>query len=485
MSTILNLAPQSVWKHFHELTQVPRPSGHLKNIQKFLLDFGKEIGVETFKDEIGNIIYKKPAYPGMEDRKTVILQAHMDMVPQKNKDKEHNFVTDPITTRIVDDWVYADGTTLGSDDGMGVAAIMAVMEDKNLKHGPLQALITADEETGMFGAFGLKPGTIDGDILLNLDSETEGQLYIGCAGGVDVTCTMEYKEVPVTEGKAAIKVVVKGPRGGHSGLEISEGRANSNKLMARLVTELAEHDGACLVSWEGGNMRNSIPREVDVILTVDADCLTDAKERAVACEKVFNDEFNEVDSKIHILVKDVDLPAMEVPQEISDNIIDALLACQNGVMRYIPSVRDTVETSSNLAIVKVKEGKVEVNILTRSSRDSMKRYMAKSIAAAFRMAGMKVGFSGAYSGWAPDVNSPILKAMKEAYKAQFGKEALVKVVHAGLECGVIGATVPGLDMISFGPTLESPHTPNERCYIPSVQRFYDFLVATLENTPKK
>ena len=485
MSTILNLAPQSVWKHFHELTQVPRPSGHLKNIQKFLLDFGKEIGVETFKDDIGNIIYKKPAYPGMEDRKTVILQAHMDMVPQKNKDKEHNFVTDPITTRIVDDWVYADGTTLGSDDGMGVAAIMAVMEDKNLKHGPLQALITADEETGMFGAFGLKPGTIDGDILLNLDSETEGQLYIGCAGGVDVTCTMEYKEVPVTEGKVAIKVVVKGPRGGHSGLEISEGRANSNKLMARLVTELAEHDGACLVSWEGGNMRNSIPREVDVILTVDADCLTDAKERAVACEKVFNDEFNEVDSKIHILVKDVDLPAMEVPQEISDNIIDALLACQNGVMRYIPSVRDTVETSSNLAIVKVKEGKVEVNILTRSSRDSMKRYMAKSIAAAFRMAGMKVGFSGAYSGWAPDVNSPILKAMKEAYKAQFGKEALVKVVHAGLECGVIGATVPGLDMISFGPTLESPHTPNERCHIPSVQRFYDFLVATLENTPKK
>lgn len=485
MSTILNLAPQNVWKHFYSLTQVPRPSGHLEKIQQFLLDFGKEVDIEAFKDDAGNIIYKKPAFPGMEDRKVVILQAHMDMVPQKNKDKVHNFVTDPIETRIEGDWVYADGTTLGSDDGMGIAAIMAVMEDKTLKHGPLHALITADEETGMFGAFALKPGTIDGDILLNLDSETEGQLYIGCAGGVDLTCTMGYKEVPVEEDKAAVKIVVKGPRGGHSGLEISEGRANANKLMARLVTELAEHDGACLVSWEGGNMRNSIPREADVVLTVDAALLADAKERAKACEATWNEEYKDVDHAITVIVKDVELPAAEVPQEISDNIVDALLACQNGVMRFIPSVPDTVETSSNLAIVGVKDGKVEINILTRSSRDSMKEYMAKSIAAAFRMAGMKVEFSGAYSGWAPDVNSPILKAMTEAYQAQFGKEASVKVVHAGLECGVIGAVVPGLDMISFGPTLESPHTPNERCHIPSVQRFYDFLVATLENTPKK
>jgi dipeptidase D len=485
MSSILNLAPQNVWKHFHELTQVPRPSGHLEKIQKFLVDYGKKIGVESFKDEAGNVIYKKPAYPGMENRKTVILQAHMDMVPQKNKDKVHDFEKDPIETVVDGEWVHANGTTLGADDGMGVAAIMAVMEDKNLKHGPLEALITADEETGMYGAFALKPGTVEGDILLNLDSETEGELYIGCAGGVDITASLEYKEVPVDKKKAALKVTLKGPRGGHSGMEINQGRANANKLMARFLNQAAAESEICLVSWEGGNMRNSIPREAESVITLDEEQIANVKKIAETCAMIFSEEFKETEAKITLDVETIETPTVGVPQEISDNIIDAILACPNGVLRYIPTIPDTVETSSNMAIVDVKSGKVSVKFLTRSSRDSMKDYMAQSIAATFRMAGMKVEFSGAYSGWEPNMNSPILKAMTEAYKKQFGEEAQVKVVHAGLECGIIGAVVPELDMISFGPTLESPHTPNERCLISTVERFYEFLVATLENTPLK
>ena len=271
MSTILSLAPQNVWKHFYSLTQVPRPSGYLKKVQEFLLNFGKSVGVESFQDEAGNIIYRKPATPGMENRKKVILQAHMDMVPQKNNDTVHDFENDPIETYIDGDWVKAKGTTLGADDGMGVAAIMAIMEDKTLKHGPLEALITADEETGMFGAFGLKPGTVDGDILLNLDSEEEGELYIGCAGGEDLTAVLEYKEVETDPADIALKVTLKGLRGGHSGLEINEGRANANKLMARFMNQVITYDEACLVSWQGGNMRNAIPRECEVVITVPAE----------------------------------------------------------------------------------------------------------------------------------------------------------------------------------------------------------------------
>ena len=261
MSEILSLAPQNVWKHFYSLTQIPRPSGHLKKIQAFLLEFGKNAGVETFQDEAGNIIYRKPATPGMENRKTVILQAHMDMVPQKNKDTQHDFENDPIQTYVDGEWVRAKGTTLGADNGMGVAAIMAVMEDKTLKHGPLQALITADEETGMYGAFGLKPGTVEGEILLNLDSEEEGELYIGCAGGEDLTATLEYKEEETDPEDVALKVTLKGLRGGHSGIQIGWGHANANKLMARFMNQVITYDEACLVSWEGGNMRNAIPRE--------------------------------------------------------------------------------------------------------------------------------------------------------------------------------------------------------------------------------
>ena len=485
MSEIISLAPQNVWKHFDSLTQVPRPSGHLEKIQSFLLEFGKSVGVEAFKDEVGNIIYRKPATPGMENRKTVILQAHMDMVPQKTKDKQHDLENDHIETEIDGEWVRAKGTTLGSDDGMGVAAIMAVMEDKTLKHGPLVALITADEETGMFGAFGLKPGTIDGDILLNLDSEEEGELYIGCAGGEDLNATLEYKEVETDPTDVALKVTLKGLRGGHSGIQIGWGHANANKLMARFLNQVIAYDEACLVSWEGGNMRNAIPRECEAVITVPAEEVDDVIAFVGECEQVWRDEFATIEEGISFTVERVELPKMMVPDEIRDNLVDAIYACPNGVERFIPTIPDTVETSSNLAIVEIGNGRAEIKVLTRSSRDSMKDFRNTAIESCFSMAGMHVERSGSYSGWEPDVNSPILHAMKESYKAQFGEEPEVKVIHAGLECGIIGAVVPGLDMISFGPTLQCPHTPEERCNIPSVAKFYDFLTATLENTPMK
>lgn len=485
MSTILSLAPQNVWKHFYALTQIPRPSGHMERITEFLINFGKNLGLESFVDNAGNVIIRKPATPGMENRKGVILQAHMDMVPQKNNDTVHDFVNDPIQTYIDGDWVKAKGTTLGADNGMGVAAIMAVLESKDLKHGPLEALITKDEETGMYGAFGLQPETLNGEILLNLDSEDEGELYIGCAGGMDVTATLEYKEVEAEKEDIALQVTLKGLRGGHSGMEINTGRANANKLMVRFLREAVASCEARLASWQGGNMRNAIPREATAVITIPAENEADVLDLVTYCEKLFNEEFSAIETPITFKAERVDLPVGAVPEEIQDNFIDAVFACQNGVMRMIPTIPDTVETSSNLAIVEIGGGKASIKILARSSSDSMKECLTTSLESCFSMAGMKVELTGGYSGWQPNIDSPILQAMKLSYKQQFGVEPAVKVIHAGLECGIIGAIVPGLDMISFGPTLRSPHSPDERAYIPTVQKFYDFLVATLEQTPVK
>ena len=485
MSTILSLNPKAVWKHFHALTQIPRPSGHIEEITKYLVKFGKDLGLESFVDNIGNVVIRKPATPGMENRKGVILQGPMDMVPQKNNDTVHDFEKDPIETIIDGEWVRANGTTLGADNGMGVAAAMAVLESKDIKHGPLEVLVTADEETGMVGAFGLKADTLKGEILLNLDSESEGDLFIGCAGGVDITASLQYKEVEPDADDVAVEVVLKGLKGGHSGMEIDSGRANANKLMVRFLREAVVSVEARLSSWQGGNMRNAIPREAHAVLTIPKDNLEDLEGLAEYCETLFNEEFGAIETPIKILTSKVDLPKGVVPEEIQDNLISSIYACHNGVLRMIPAIPDTVETSTNMAIVDIKEGKAEVKFLTRSSSDSMKEYLATMIESCFGMAGMKVEFSGAYSGWNPNIESPILKAMKETYEKLFKKEPSIKVIHAGLECGIIGATVPGLDMISFGPTLESPHSPAERVHIESVDKFYDLLVVALEATPIK
>ena len=485
MSTILDLAPQQVWKHFYSLTQIPRPSGHMERITEFLVNFGKGLGLESFVDEVGNVIIRKPATPGMENRKGVILQAHMDMVPQKNNDTVHDFVNDPIQTWIDGEWVKAKGTTLGADNGMGVAAAMAVLESTDLKHGPLEVLITKDEETGMYGAFGLKPGTLQGEILLNLESEDEDDIYIGCAGGIDITAELSYKEEEADKEMVARKITLKGLRGGHSGLEINEGRGNANKLLARITHDLLVEFDCRLSSFSGGNMRNAIPREAHAVLLFNPADIDDLPNYIKEYEAQLNAEYAPIESGILLLLDEVETPATVLPEEIQDNMIDMLLACQNGVMRMIPTVPDTVETSSNLAIVLLGGGKAEVRILARSSCDTMKDFLADSLTACFNMAGMKVTLSGGYSGWQPNVDSPILHAMTKSYEEQFGVAPKVKVIHAGLECGIIGANCPGLDMISFGPTLRSPHSPDERVLIPTVKKFYDFLVATLEQTPVK
>lgn len=485
MSEIKNLKPECIWRNFDALTQVPRPSGHLEKVQQFLLDFAKNTGVEAFKDEAGNIVMRKPATPGMENRKTVILQAHMDMVPQKEKTSTHNFETDPIQTYIDGEWVRAKGTTLGADDGLGVAAIMAVMEAKDLKHGPIEALITADEETGMYGANGLPGGELEGEILLNLDTEQEGELIIGSAGGVDITATLDYQEAESDKTDAAVKITIKGLKGGHSGLEICEGRGNANKMMVRIVREAIAEDEACLASWHGGNMRNAIPREAEVVLTLPKENVEDLKAIVAEYKETFNNEYKGIESDIEVVAEDVALPEMIVPQEIQDNLVDAIYAAHNGVWRYIPTMPEIVETSSNLAIVDIDGGKAAIKILARSSSETMKEDLSTSLESCFNMAGMKVEFSGAYGGWDPNTDSELIKVMRNIYKNLFNEEPTVQVVHAGLECSIILSKYPGLDICSFGPTLLSPHTPTERAHWPSTTKFWNLLVKTLEEIPAK
>ena len=485
MSEIKNLKPECIWRNFDALTQVPRPSGHLEKIQQFLLDFAAQAGVEAMKDSGGNIVMRKPATPGMENRKGIILQAHMDMVPQKSKESKHNFETDPIETYIDGDWVKAKGTTLGADNGLGVATIMAGREAKTLVHGPVEALITADEETHMVGANALPEGELFGDILLNLDSETWGKFVIGSAGGVDVSAKLEYKEVETDADDVAMKVVLNGLRGGHSGLEIHEGRANANKLMVRFVREAVATCEARLATWHGGTMRNAIPFECETVLTLPKENVEEFKQLVAEFKETFENDYKAIESGIGFFTESVETPATEVPEEIQDNLIDAIYACHDGVLRMIPTFPTVVETSSNLAIIDIAEGKAEFKILARSANDSMRDYLATTLESCFSMAGMEVTMSGSYGGWDPNTDSEILKLLEKNYLELFGEEATKQADHAGLECSVIRGKYPHLDVVSFGPTLCSPHTTSERCSISTAAPFWELLKKTLETAPVK
>ena len=489
MSEIKNLQPECIWRNFDLLTQVPRPSGHLEKIQQFLIDWAKQKNIEAFIDPAGNVVMKKPASPGMENRKGIILQAHMDMVPQKVSTSNHDFVNDPIETRIEGDWVYANDTTLGADDGMGIAAIMAIFEDDTLKHGPLNALITADEETSMVGANALPEGELEGDILLNLDTETEGELIIGSAGGIDVTAEIEYKEVPVEEGDKAVKLTIKGLKGGHSGLEIGLGHANANKLMARIAVDIIANVDARLASWAGGNMRNAIPNYCEAVFTVPNELVDELKEIVAEYAETFNAEYKGVDNPIEIIAEDAELPATQIPAEIQDNVINAINAAHNGVLRYVPSIPDLVETSCSMGIVTIGtesvegddvKGKAKVQILARSSSETHKDYLCTMLESCFCMAGMKVVLSGSYPGWDPNPESGMLKTLCSIYKREFGNEPKVTACHAGLECSVILSKYPHLDIVSCGPTLESPHTPHERCNISLMPKFWQLVKCAIE-----
>ena len=480
-----NLNPQCIWKNFHALTQVPRPSGHLEKVQQFLLDFAKQAGVEAFKDEADNIVMRKPATPGMENRKGIILQAHMDMVPQKTPESNHNFETDPIETWIDGEWVKAKNTTLGADNGLGVAAIMAVMEAKDLQHGPVEALITADEETGMFGANALPGGELNGDILLNLDSETWGKFVIGSAGGIDITATLDYKEVETDNEDAAVRVTLKGLRGGHSGLEIHEGRGNANKMMVRFVREAIEECEARLACWHGGNMRNAIPFKAEVVLTLPKENVEALKELVADWKEDFEDEYKHIESGIEFYAEDVETPKTEVPVEIQDNLINAIYGCHNGVLRMIPSYPDVVETSSNLAIIDIEGGKAALKVLARSSREDMKDCVVNTLQSCFNMAGMKVETAGSYGGWDPNPDSEILNLLMKEYKELFGEDAIIQVDHAGLECSVILGKYPHLDVVSLGPTIRSPHTTTERALYATAEPFWALLKKVMLDAPVK
>ncbi|MFO7668366.1 MAG: aminoacyl-histidine dipeptidase, partial [Bacteroidales bacterium] len=465
MSDIKKLEPMVVWNHFHALTQIPRPSKNEAEVIAYMKKFGEKLGLETIVDEVGNVIIKKPATPGMENRKTVVMQGHLDMVPQKNSDKNFDFGKDPIETLIDGDWVTADGTTLGADNGIGVAAAMAVLESKELVHGPVEALFTIDEETGMTGAFGLKPGLLSADILLNMDSEDEGELYVGCAGGIDVSATKKYTPEATPADHLAYQVHVKGLKGGHSGMDIPLGRANSNKVLFRFLMQAEWDLKIRLASAEGGDLRNAIPRESLAVVTVPAVSAGEFEKMVKDYHSIYRAEFKETEPHLEFTCKKTDLPATVVPGEDQRKFIRAVYACPNGVQRMSQSMKGLVETSNNLAIVRVKDGEFIALNLTRSSVDTAKDATAWKIAAVFHLIDARVELTGAYPGWKPDMDSPILKVCQEVYQKEFGKIPEIKAIHAGLECGLLGGVYPNLDMISFGPTIRFPHSPDEKVEI--------------------
>ena len=475
-----NLQPQGLWNNFYNLTQIPRPSGQKEKVSAFLANYGRSLGLETIVDGIGNVIIRKPASPGYENRPGVILQGHMDMVPQKNNDTVFDFSKDPIEAYIDGEWVTAKGTTLGADNGIGVAAAMAILADKSLVHPPLEMLVTVDEETGMYGAFALEGGLLQGKTLLNLDSEAEGELYVGCAGGVDTTAKFAYTPIEVEDGDVAVKVSITGCKGGHSGCDIHLQRANANKLLFRFLKEAVANYEARLASVEGGSLRNAIPREASAIITIPAEGLDEVMDLVAEFEDLFVAEYDGVEDNIHFTAEQVECPATELPEDVQDFLIHAITACPHGVYRVIPEMPDVVETSNNLAMLSTADNCVTVYCLTRSSVESRKEELQEIIQSTFAMAGAEVEFSGSYPGWKPNLKSHILEVMQQTYQTNYGVEPRVIIIHAGLECGIIGRNYPGMDMISFGPTIKYPHSPDERVNIATVAKFYDYLLATLK-----
>ncbi len=478
------LKPALVWKHFEKIMQIPHPSHHEEKIRRYIVDFAVEHGLEHKVDEADNVYVCKPATAGMEGRKGIVMQAHLDMVPQKNNDKVFDFENDPIEGYIDGEWVTANGTTLGADNGIGAAAILAVLEDDTLEHGAIEALFTATEETGMDGAFGLKAGLLKGDILLNLDSETEGELYVGCAGGLDANITLPYSAEPApASGYKAYSLCVKGLKGGHSGIQIGYGRANANRLLFRLLNNAPA--GTLLAGVDGGGLRNAIPREAVATVLVPLGCTEEWEKTVAAYEKTVVKEYDGIEDEISVTATPCAMPAEVIPAEVAGKLAKAVVGAPNGVIAMSVAMPGLVQTSTNLARV-VSDGKcVKIQCLLRSSVGSEKVALGEALKGVFELAGASVELSGDYDGWNPDMKSPILHAMLASYKALYGKEPAVTAIHAGLECGIIGGVYPNLDMISFGPTICYPHSPDEKVNIASVERFYEFLLHTLKNAPSK
>lgn len=480
---VRNLQPQILWNNFENLNAVPRPSKKEERVRAFLREWATQKNIDFTEDEIGNFILRKPATKGMEDKRTAILQAHMDMVHQKNSDVDFDFKTQGIISRIDGEWVKATGTTLGADNGIGVAAIMSVFESKDIIHGPLEALITVDEETGMTGAFNLKPGLLKGSILLNLDSEEDNEICVGCAGGIEVNVKRTYKEEAVPAGTKAVLIAVKGLKGGHSGVDIHLGRANANKVMNRFLYEASSKFSLRIANIKGGSLRNAIPRESFVTAVIAADQENELKAFALAFQEQIKKEFK-MEEKAVVEISSAENPSSVLSSKDQKDLIDAIYAAPNNVLAMSLAIPGLVETSNNLAKVTVANGEISIQCLARSNSEEGKEELVRSIRSTFELLGAEVQFQGSYPGWKPDMSSPILQVARDKYKELFKEDAKVMAIHAGLECGIIGKAYPGLDMVSFGPTIKYPHSPDEKVNIKSVEKFWTMLLEMLKGVPE-
>ncbi len=481
---IATLEPKDIWKNFVALNAVPRPSKKEAKVIQFMLDFGNSLGLETFKDQIENVIIKKPATPGMEDRKTIVLQSHLDMVPQKNRDSNHNFEKDGINMLIDGEWVTADGTTLGADNGIGVAAIMGLLESKDIPHPALEALFTIDEETGMTGAQNLQEGILDGEIMLNLDTEEDDELDIGCAGGIDVSVKGTYEQKQVPENTKAYKIFVKGLTGGHSGMDIHLYRGNANKIMNRLLYE-GTKKALMIGKIHGGGLRNAIPRESESVVVLPTGQADEILKDMQTLADTIKEEQKRMDPDLDIVFSATNMPASIMNKKDQDKLISAVYTAHNGVFRMSPDIADLVETSNNVASIDVENGQIQMECLTRSSVESTKEDLANNLKNNFETAGFSVELSGSYPGWQPNPDAQILAVMTDLYKKMYKDNPKIVACHAGLECGIIKSHYPKMEMISFGPTIQGAHSPDERVNIESVQKFWKYLKETLKNIPKK
>lgn len=482
---VRNLEPKQLWNKFADLNAVPRPSKKEERVIAFMMEFGQNLGLETIKDEVGNVIIKKPASAGMENRKTIVMQSHLDMVHQKNNDTVFDFDTQGIEMYVDGDWVRAKGTTLGADNGLGVATIMAILESKDIKHPAIEALLTIDEETGMTGAMGLKGGLLNGEILLNLDTEEDDEIDIGCAGGVDVTAVRSYSEEDVPEGSVGYTITVKGLNGGHSGMDIDKGLGNANKIMNRLLFDGFENFGLQIAEINGGSLRNAIPRE-SVAKVIIAEMYDEAF--VFDMQEIINDikfEYKTTEQNLTIEIVKSELPSKVMDLGVQEGLLRAIYAAHNGVYRMSADMENLVETSNNIARVIVKDGEISIQNLTRSSVESSKFDLANALRSAFELFGCEVTFAGSYPGWTPNVKSEILDVLTSIYEKQNGSKPHVVACHAGLECGILGTNYPDMDMISFGPTIKGAHSPDERASISSAQKYWKFVLEILENIPVK
>jgi len=483
--SIRNLEPKALWNKFADLNAVPRASKKEERVIAFMKNFGENLGLETQIDKVGNVIIRKPATSGMEDRKPIVMQSHLDMVHQKNNDTQFDFDTQGIEMFVDGDWVRAKGTTLGADNGLGVATIMAILESKTIKHPALEALFTIDEETGMTGAMGLEGGLLKGEILLNLDTEEDDEIGIGCAGGIDVTATRNYTSEIPKQSSTAFTITVKGLQGGHSGMDIHKGFGNANKLMNRLLFKATEEFPVQIASIDGGSLRNAIPRESNAVVVI-SNTHKDAflAEMQLLIQDI-KAEYKTLEPDFNIELNPASLPQKVMDTDAQELLVKSVYAAHNGVYRMSPAIADLVETSNNLARVLVKDGSIHVGCLTRSSVESSKMDLANSLRSTFELMGCEVVLSGDYPGWEPNPESAILKLLDDIYYKMNGEKANIAACHAGLECGILGQNYPGIDMISFGPTIKGAHSPDERASISSAQKYWKFVLEILENIPRK